>query len=235
MLVLDCDEENILFSHHITLHRDNPQLLVQFIVPLFEVLHPLYYIKVLSDRWICPESCLPLSFRSIILPSKFPQPLELQDLQPMSVSQLGSFTTLAKELKIGHFNQLQTQVFPAIINSNGNMLIGAAAGSGKFTLALFAVHKCLDAGRKAVIMEPNQDLLNLQYELVNKVFPGKVCTLSGQATKDTTKLASFDIILTTPEAWDALSRRWKTRKGFDQISLFVADQVQLIGEAGSTQ
>lgn len=153
----------------------------------------------------------------------------------MSINQLGSFSALSKDMKISHLNQLQTQVFPTIANSNGNMLIGAAAGSGKFTLALFAIYKCLEAGKKAVIMEPNQDLLNLQFELVNKVFPGRVGTLSGQATKDTSKLVNFDIIMTTPEAWDALSRRWKTRKGFELISLFVADQVQLLGEAGSAQ
>lgn len=203
-------------------------------MPLFEVLHPLYYIKVISDRWLCPESCLPLSFRSIILPSRFPQLLELQDLQPMNITQLGSFHALAKEMKISHLNQLQTQVFPTIANSNGNMLIGAAAGSGKFTLALFAVQKCLEAGRKAVIMEPNQDTLNLQFEQVQKLFAGKVCCLSGQATKDTAKLAGFDIVMTTPESWDVISRRWKTRKGFESISLFVADQIQLVGESGSS-
>ena len=70
----------------------------------------------------------------------------------MSINQLGNFTGLAKDMKIGHLNQLQTQVFPTIANSNGNMLIGAAAGSGKFTLALFAVYKCLESGKKAVIM-----------------------------------------------------------------------------------
>ena len=57
----------------------------------------------------------------------------------MSINQLGSFSALSKDMKISHLNQLQTQVFPTIANSNGNMLIGAAAGSGKFTLALFAI------------------------------------------------------------------------------------------------
>jgi hypothetical protein len=74
-------------------------------------------------------------------------------------------------------------------------------------------------------MEPNQDVLNLQFELIQKAFPNKVFGLSCQATKDTAKFISFDIIMTTPEAWDAISRRWKTRKGFDFIGLFVADLI----------
>jgi replicative superfamily II helicase len=61
----------------------------------------------------------------------------------MAVGSLGSFSGLARELKINYLNQMQTQIFPTIVNSNGNVLIGAAAGSGKFTLVLFATQKCL--------------------------------------------------------------------------------------------
>lgn len=128
---------------------------------------------------------------------------------------------------------MQTQVFPTIVNSNGNVFIGTAAGSGKFTLAIFAIQKCLELGRKVVIMMPNQDSLNVQYELVHKLFGNRVSSMSGQATKDLVKLANFDIIMTTPESWDVISRRWKTRKGFEQIGLFITDMIQLLGEAGS--
>lgn len=57
--------------------------------------------------------------------------------------------------------------------------------------------------------------------------------MTGQATKDVSKLTSYDVIMTTPESWDVMSRRWKSRKGFDQIGLFIADMMQLLGEAGS--
>lgn len=60
-----------------------------------------------------------------------------------------------------------------------------------------------------------------------------MCTLTGQATKDNMRLTSFDIIMATPESWDVFSRRWKSRKGFDQIGLFIADNIQLLSEAGS--
>jgi pre-mRNA-splicing helicase BRR2 len=82
-------------------------------------------------------------------------------------------------------------------------------------------------------MMPNQDTLNMQYDLVHKIFGGRVSSLGGQASKDLVKLANFDIIMTTPESWDVISRRWKTRKGFEQIGLFIADMIQLLGESGS--
>lgn len=51
-------------------------------------MHPLYYIKVISDRWICADNVLPLSFKSMVLPSRFSQPQELLDLQPIPAHSL---------------------------------------------------------------------------------------------------------------------------------------------------
>lgn len=87
---------------------------MQFIVPLFTVLHPLYFIKVISDRWICSDNVLPLSFKNIVLPAEFPVPTELLDLQPLPVHSY----PIAKELKISHLNQVQTQVFNALMSKN---------------------------------------------------------------------------------------------------------------------
>ena len=87
---------------------------MQFIVPLFTVLHPLYFIKVISDRWICSDNVLPLSFKNVILPAEFPAPTELLDLQPLPMQNY----PIAKELKITHLNQIQTQVFNALVSKN---------------------------------------------------------------------------------------------------------------------
>ena len=38
-----------------------------------------------------------------------------------------------------------------------------------------------------------------------------------------------EIIISTPEKWDALSRRWKHRKHIQQVSLFIVDEHHLIG------
>ena len=77
LMVLDCDEEHILYSYNFSLRKDEKQQFLQFTVPLFDPPHPIYYIKVFSDRWVCPEHCLPISFKALKLPSKFPAPTEL--------------------------------------------------------------------------------------------------------------------------------------------------------------
>ncbi len=46
--------------------------------------------------------------------------------------------------------------------------------------------------------------------------------------KDSATLQNMDIIVTNPQAWDTLTRRWKVRKGFEKIGLFIADGLHLL-------
>jgi hypothetical protein len=67
-------------------------------------------VQVVSDRWLNCEAVLPVSFRHLILPEKYPPPTELLDLQPLPVSALRNpqFEALYKNFKT--FNPIQTQV-----------------------------------------------------------------------------------------------------------------------------
>lgn len=105
---------------------------INFFVPVFEPLPPHYFIKIVSDQWIGGWGCnnfagecllkicnfhllgsetqLPVSFRHLILPEKFPPPTELLDLQPLPVSALRNpaFEALYSD-KFPYFNPIQTQ------------------------------------------------------------------------------------------------------------------------------
>ena len=37
------------------------------------------------------------------------------------------------------------------------------------------------------------------------------------------------MVISTPENWDILSRRWKQRKNMQTVNLFIADELHLIG------
>lgn len=47
-----------------------------------------YFIRVVSDRWINAQTLLPVSFRHLILPDKYPPHTELLDLQPLPLTAL---------------------------------------------------------------------------------------------------------------------------------------------------
>jgi pre-mRNA-splicing helicase BRR2 len=86
------------------------------------------------------ETQLPVSFRHLILPEKNPPPTELLDLQPLPITALRNPTLEALYTdKFKQFNPIQTQVFNAVFNSDDNIFVGAPTGSGKTTIAEFAV------------------------------------------------------------------------------------------------
>ena len=67
-------------------------------------------MQVVSDRWLQCEASLPVSFRHLILPEKYPPPTELLDLQPLPVTALRNpgYETLYPDFRT--FNPIQTQV-----------------------------------------------------------------------------------------------------------------------------
>ncbi|WMV35431.1 hypothetical protein MTR67_028816 [Solanum verrucosum] len=60
----------------------------------------------------------------------------------------------------------------------------------------------------------------------------RVVELTGETTTDLKLLEKGQLIISTPERWDALSRRWKQRKYVRKISLFIVNELHLIGGQG---
>ncbi|KAL5015950.1 hypothetical protein ScPMuIL_005539 [Solemya velum] len=238
VLVEDVDSEVILHHEYFLLKNkfSKDDHVVKFFVPVFEPLPPQYFIRVVSDRWIAAETQLPVSFRHMILPEKYPPPTELLDLQPLPVSALrnASFETLYNE-KFPFFNPIQTQVFNAIYNTDDNVFVGAPTGSGKTICAEFAVLRMFSQNPegRCVYVTPMEPLAQQVYvDWFNKFglqLGKKVVCLTGETGTDLKLLAKGNIIISTPEKWDVLSRRWKQRKNVQNINLFIVDELHLIG------
>lgn len=60
-----------------------------------------------------------------------------------------------------------------------------------------------------------------------------VCLLTGDPLADYTMLREANIVISTPEHWDMLSRRWRqpSRKEVRNVALFIVDELHLIGGA----
>uniref|UniRef100_A0A8C9Z002 U5 small nuclear ribonucleoprotein 200 kDa helicase n=1 Tax=Sander lucioperca TaxID=283035 RepID=A0A8C9Z002_SANLU len=235
ILVEDVDSEVILHHEYFLLKAKYAQdeHLVTFFVPVFEPLPPQYFIRVVSDRWLSCETQLPVSFRHLILPEKYPPPTELLDLQPLPVTALrnSAFEALYQN-KFPFFNPIQTQVFNAVYNSDDNVFVGAPTGSGKTICAEFAILRMLlhNAEGRCVYITPMEALVFVDWhqkfqDILNK----KVVLLTGETSTDLKLLGKGDIIVSTPDKWDILSRRWKQRKNVQNVSLFIVDETHLIG------
>ncbi|CAL0326436.1 unnamed protein product [Lupinus luteus] len=242
VIVEDNDGEYILHHEYFLLKKQyiDEDHTLNFTVPIYEPLPPQYFIRVVSDRWLGSQTVLPVSFRHLILPEKYPPPTELLDLQPLPVTALRnpSYEALYQDFK--HFNPVQTQVFTVLYNSDDNVLVAAPTGSGKTICAEFAIlrnhQKGSDNVMRVVYIAPIEALAKERYRDWERKFGGglklRVVELTGETATDLKLLEKGQIIISTPEKWDALSRRWKQRKHVQQVSLFIIDELHLIGGQG---
>ncbi|KAK4376103.1 hypothetical protein RND71_006780 [Anisodus tanguticus] len=242
IIVEDNDGEYILHHEYFMLKKQyiDEDHTLNFTVPIYEPLPPQYFIRVVSDRWLGSQTVLPVSFRHLILPEKYPPPTELLDLQPLPVTALRNPSYEALYQNFKHFNPVQTQVFTVLYNSDDNVLVAAPTGSGKTICAEFAIlrnhQKGPDSTIRAVYIAPLEALAKEQFSDWKKKFGDhlgmRVVELTGETASDLKLLEKGQLIISTPEKWDALSRRWKQRKHVQQVSLFIVDELHLIGGQG---
>ena len=134
-----------------------------------------------------------------------------------------------------HFNPIQTQTFNNLYNSDDNMLIGAPPASGKRTCAEIAILRLFETNPengRCVYVTPVQDLAEIVYNNWQPKFADlnkKTVLLTGETATDLKLIAKGNIIISTPEKWDVLSRRWKQRKNVQNIHLFICDEIHLLG------
>ncbi|KAG1326813.1 DExH-box ATP-dependent RNA helicase DExH12 [Cocos nucifera] len=239
IIVEDNDGEYILHHEYFMLKKQyiDEDHFLSFTVPIYEPLPPQYFIRVVSDRWLGSQTVLPVCFRHLILPEKYPPPTELLDLQPLPVTALRNPSYEALYDTFKHFNPIQTQVFTVLYNTDDNVLVAAPTGSGKTICAEFALlrnhQKASEGVMRAVYIAPIEALAKERYrdweEKFGKRLGIRLVELTGETATDLKLLERGQIIISTPEKWDALSRRWKQRKHIQQVSLFIVDELHLIG------
>ncbi|KAM0836389.1 hypothetical protein ACQ4PT_062371 [Festuca glaucescens] len=239
VIVEDNDGEYILHHEYFMLKKQyvDEDHTLHFTVPIYEPLPPQYFIRVVSDKWLGSQTILPVCFRHLILPEKYAPPTELLDLQPLPVTALRNARYEGLYSAFKHFNPIQTQVFTVLYNSDDSVLVAAPTGSGKTICAEFAIlrnHQKAVSGEtnmRVVYIAPIEALAKERFRDWSKKFGefARVVELTGETAADLKLLDKGEIIISTPEKWDALSRRWKQRKHIQQVSLFIVDELHLIG------
>lgn len=213
---------------------NDPQELIMTI-PLKEPLPPQYYIRAISDTWLGSSTCIPLTFKHLILPEVHPPHTELLPLQPLPLTVLNDprFESL---YSFTHFNPIQTQIFHCLYHTDNNVLLGAPTGSGKTIaaeLAIFRIFKNYPKNKvvyiaplKALVRERIDDWKIRFEEKLGK----RVVELTGDVTPDARAIRESHVIVTTPEKWDGISRSWQTRDYVRDVALIIIDEIHLLGE-----
>lgn len=138
------------------------------------------------------------------------------------------------------FNAVQSKCFQAIYKSDDNVVLAAPTGSGKTVVMELAICRLLntlkDEQFKVVYQAPTKSLCSERFRDWSRKFQllGLQCAeLTGDTDHSQLRnVQNSQIIVTTPEKWDSMTRKWKDHARLMQlVKLFLIDEVHTLKEA----
>lgn len=140
-------------------------------------------------------------------------------------------------------NKIQSKCFPSAFEDDGNMLVCAPTGSGKTNVAFLAMlreigkHRDPETGEidldsfKIVSIAPLKALVQEQVgNFGSRLAPYgiKVSELTGDRQLTKQQIAETQIIVTTPEKWDVITRKATDTSYTNLVRLICIDEIHLL-------
>ncbi|KNE71806.1 hypothetical protein AMAG_16111 [Allomyces macrogynus ATCC 38327] len=233
------DSDGALYhSEQILIHRSKHQepVHMELKLPIASPPPPQLYVRWVSDTWIGAESMCTVTLDHLILPDLYTPHTDLLNLNPLPISALQNPVLEAIcAQKFQFFNPIQTQVFHTLYHSRENVLLGAPTGSGKTVaaeLAMWATFRDFPTNGKVVYIAPLKALVRERVDdWRQKLAPmnRSIVELTGDVTPDLDTILGADIIITTPEKWDGVSRNWRSRSYVQTVRTVIIDEIHLLG------
>ncbi|KAI5307250.1 DEIH-box ATPase [Ascosphaera pollenicola] len=166
-------------------------------------------------------------------PSEAPD-LPITELPDWARPAFGSTRTL---------NRIQSKVYPTAFKSDGNMLICAPTGSGKTNVAMLTILREIERNRnpetgeimlddfKIVYIAPLKALVQEQvgnFGARLQAYGIKVSELTGDRQLTKQQIADTQIIVTTPEKWDVITRKATDTSYTRLVRLIIIDEIHLL-------
>lgn len=140
-------------------------------------------------------------------------------------------------------NKIQSKCFPCAFEDDGNMLVCAPTGSGKTNVAMLTILRELGKNRdpstgeidldafKIVYIAPLKALVQEQVGNFGKrleTYGIRVSELTGDRQLTKQQIAETQIIVTTPEKWDVITRKATDLSYTNLVRLIIIDEIHLL-------
>ncbi|XP_078012699.1 putative ATP-dependent DNA helicase HFM1 [Phascolarctos cinereus] len=146
------------------------------------------------------------------------------------------FRSIFKEFP--YFNYIQSKALDDLLYTDRNFVVCAPTGSGKTVIFELAITRLLMEvplpwlNIKIVYMAPIKALCSQRFDDWQKKF-GPVGLTCKELTGDTAMDDLFEIqrahiLMTTPEKWDSMTRKWRDNSLVQLVRLFLIDEVHVV-------
>lgn len=140
-----------------------------------------------------------------------------------------------------YFNPVQSSCFDTLFNTDTNAVISAPTGAGKTGVIEIALSRAyqnrnLELNCKIIYLAPTRALCSERYDDWKKRLTPLLGLKCGLLTGDNNESMSIkvvresDLLVTTPEKWDSITRKWKTRSLAEVVQLVLIDEVHTLRE-----
>ncbi len=140
-------------------------------------------------------------------------------------------------------NKIQSRCYPSAFSDDGNMLVCAPTGSGKTNVAMLTILREIGKNRDPTSGELDLDAFKIVYIAPLKAlvqeqvgnfgkrlepYGIKVSELTGDRQLTKQQISETQVIVTTPEKWDVITRKATDISYTNLVRLIIIDEIHLL-------